>query len=299
MTRFSINTDSITSCEEQLQNSSANLRERANRMANSANTTIHTLDQRSGLIISRNILKMSDVLFTVAAQMDSLEEGLSFIIRAYSDADETTAQFMESVLTTGSVKKGASQNSAEVTRVQERTHDLAMQNKVFDTLNASDFSKEKWQQASIEERKQILTNIIIRTATIMGIAAPSIISFESLDKTTRGYFSDESDKITINGDLISKSDSYSLVNTAIHETRHAYQYQVINHPERFQVSKETIKQWKENWDHYRSPGETAPDGHTYTYDEYYVQPIEWDAKNFARQTGDLHKYTPEYRGSWE
>ena len=34
------------------------------------------------------------------------------------------------------------------------------------------------------------------------------------------------------------------------------------------------------------------------YAKYVQQPIEWDAKNFAKQYSDVEGYTPEYAGSW-
>ena len=56
---------------------------------------------------------------------------------------------------------------------------------------------------------------------------------------------------------------------------------------------ETIRQWKNNFSNYKS----TSDGHT-TYSEYVSQPVEYDAKNFAKQFTDLSGAKPTYTGSW-
>ena len=79
--------------------------------------------------------------------------------------------------------------------------------------------------------------------------------------------------------------------TLIHEMRHAYQYSAMDHPESFKVSKETLTQWKNNFNNYR-------DADTFGYNSYVTQPIEYDAKNFARQYSDVDGYKADYGGSW-
>ena len=34
------------------------------------------------------------------------------------------------------------------------------------------------------------------------------------------------------------------------------------------------------------------------YKRYVSQPVEWDAKNFAKQTNDVRNADSTYRGSW-
>ncbi|MDD3123124.1 MAG: hypothetical protein PHC62_06415 [Candidatus Izemoplasmatales bacterium] len=72
--------------------------------------------------------------------------------------------------------------------------------------------------------------------------------------------------------------------TALHETRHAYQKANIDSPEYFvgRESKETIKQWKKDFDIY-IPSKNAEEDI-----EYLIQSIEIDAIAFA------HKYLNEY-----
>lgn len=64
--------------------------------------------------------------------------------------------------------------------------------------------------------------------------------------------------------------------TALHETRHAYQKANIDFPEYFigKESKQTIKQWKEDFENYNRP-------HENNIDEYASQSIEKDAIDFS------------------
>jgi hypothetical protein len=60
------------------------------------------------------------------------------------------------------------------------------------------------------------------------------------------------------------------------------------------VSSQTIKKWEDNLQpgHYKSPKL----GHS--FEEYLAQPVEWDAKNFAKQLSEILGIQPEYKGSW-
>lgn len=184
---------------------------------------------------------------------------------------------------------------------QEKAHDLAMQKEVFDLLKTDRFSKETWAKATVEERKQILMALVPAIAGVYGIHTPEHIVIKSLGANTRGSYSDKTDTVCINEDYLSQSDSYAITQTMIHEMRHAYQHEVVKNPENFTVSEETVAAWRDNFEpgHYRGVGREAPDGHRYTYEEYVTQPIEWDAKNFAKQYGDVEGHTPDYAGSWD
>lgn len=84
-------------------------------------------------------------------------------------------------------------------------------------------------------------------------------------------------------------NSYELLNTVVHETRHAYQHAAIDNPNLYVVSNETISQWKNNIDDYTKPVEG--------YNSYYEQPIEWDANGFVGKL-DKNNHNPQYAGSW-
>jgi hypothetical protein len=100
--------------------------------------------------------------------------------------------------------------------------------------------------------------------------------------------------IRINEDYLSRPDGYQIMQTMIHEMRHAYQHAAVRDPDSYTVSAETIKAWEENL----KPGNYKSTSNGYSYTEYVSQPVEWDAKNMAKQYSDVSGADPEYRGSW-
>ena len=93
---------------------------------------------------------------------------------------------------------------------------------------------------------------------------------------TLGQYTDNNHTVTLNervlSDRISNWDSYLLLATVSHELRHAYQHEAVKHPTDFMVSEETLKTWKNNFDHYVKPSQN--------YQRYRDQPVEVDARNF-------------------
>ncbi len=74
--------------------------------------------------------------------------------------------------------------------------------------------------------------------------------------------------------------------------RHAYQHYAVENPDKVTVSNETISAWKNNFANYVSPQTGC------TFEEYVLQAVEWDAKNFAKQCEDVLGCNPKYAGSW-
>lgn len=237
----------------------------------------------------------------VVAPVDGADDVGSFI----SGLISTITKWVNDVINWISGGSGEGENPSEphtpTIKEQEKAHDLAMQKEVFDLLKNDQFSKETWAKATVEQRKQILMALVPAIAGVYGIHTPEHIVIKSLGANTRGSYSDKTDTVCINEDYLSRPDSYAITQTMIHEMRHAYQHEVVKNPENFTVSEETVAAWRDNFEpgHYRGVGREAPDGHRYTYEEYVTQPIEWDAKNFAKQYGDVEGYTPDYAGSWD
>lgn len=185
-------------------------------------------------------------------------------------------------------------------RIQEKLMDEYMQSVVLDMLDSPQYSEETWNNAEVEERKEMLADFIVELNHIMGTNVVTDIIYEDMknadgsNSSRRGYYSHPASTITINENYLETTDlnSYMLMRTLIHEMRHAYQHAAIENPEDFLVSEETRKQWEYNFEHYKSSGK---DG----YEAYVSQAIEYDAKSFAGQSGDLNGYTPEYAGSWD
>lgn len=258
----------------------------------------------------------NDTLLEEAAKMDSLEDALRHIISTYSNSENRILEslgygssenvtktendasknifqrFIDWLVSFFGWKKEKEEDPMSVAREREKAHDLYMQNEIFGLLETSAYSKKTWNNATIEQRKDILRNYLAELSKIYGVKVSSDINFRHLGPTTRGQYSNGSKQVTINEDYLSRADSYQIMQTMIHEMRHAYQYAAVEDPDSYNVSAETIEQWKNNF---------AP-GNYYSGDDYsrYVsQPVEYDAKNFAKQYSDLNRAKPEYKGSWE
>lgn len=247
-----------------------------------------------------------------AAQMDSLAAALDYIAEQYQTCEQklcqTTRTEQSYADTTGNrseekpkenwldtikrwIERLREENDKRSAKAAERAQDKYMQGQVFDLLDQKQFKKRTWKKASVEERKSILNAFMREVSRIMGISISGDIEFASLGENTRGGYTSESNSIRINVDRLGEAGSYALIQTIIHEMRHAYQHQVVEHPENFSVTQETVEQWRNNFEHYRSMSE-------YGYDSYVTQPIEYDAKKFAKQYGDVFSYKPDYAGSW-
>lgn len=175
-------------------------------------------------------------------------------------------------------------------RQREKEHDLYMQSAIFSLLDRDGFTEQSWKQMSVEQRKQMLEKLIPEIALIMGITIGSHIGFYDGPSNNNGYYSGDDNSIHININKLNGSDSYSITQTLIHEMRHAYQHAAVENPDQFNVSKETIDQWRDNFDNYKSSGQ-------YGYEAYVSQPIEYDAKSFAKQS--TYPANPSYKGSWD
>ena len=248
-----------------------------------------------------------------AAKMDSLAAALDYIAEQYQTCEQklcqTTRTEQSYADTTGSrsVEKPKTENWLDTIRLWikwlreeggkaiakavERAQDKYMQGQVFALLDQKQFNKETWENASVEERKAILNALMYEVGRVMGVSISGDIEFESLGEGSRGVYRRKSNTIRINVDRLGEAGSYELVQTIIHEMRHAYQHAVVEHPENFHVTQETVEQWRNNFKYYRS-------SEKYGYDSYVTQPVEYDAKNFAKQYGDLSQKEPDYAGSW-
>ena len=117
---------------------------------------------------------------------------------------------------------------------------------------------------------------------------PQIIDTMDLDKTNLtfnwynanngelGYYSESDRSLNININVLNSTDTNAIkvvLNTVIHEFKHAQQYDEITGRKDHGYSKELKEKWKENMENYISPDES---------DEGYMkQPVELDAWEFA------------------
>ena len=179
-----------------------------------------------------------------------------------------------------------------VTRRIECKMDKTLQTRAHSLLQTEKYSQNNWRNLSVVERKDVLRNLLIDMNSILGTDVSTDIDFFYEQSGSRGAYSSSSNSVKINEYILSKDTSYQLTQTIIHEMRHAYQHHSVRNNRDVLVSSQTIKAWEDNFNNYKSPSLGN------TFEEYLSQPVEWDAKNFAKQFTDIMGVNPEYEGSW-
>ena len=179
-----------------------------------------------------------------------------------------------------------------VTSSIETKMDHVLQDKAHNLLTEAKYSKEVWKDLSITEKKDTLQSLLVDMNSLFGTTVSTDIDFFYEISGSRGAYSSESNCVRINEYLLEKDTSYQLTQTMIHEMRQAFQHHAVSNPRSVIISNQTIKTWEDNFADYKSPNR----GHS--FEEYLSQPVEWDAKNFAKQHADIMGINPEYGGSW-
>ena len=171
--------------------------------------------------VCNKIGDINEIIINNAAKMERLEDALRYTVSAYVEIERKNAglvsEIPDSVQDTGKngeEKKsiiqrfwewlkdffGWSEKSVDVDKEQEKTQDLAMQSEIFALLDKDDYKEETWKNATIEERKDILRKYLKEIARIFGITISEDVTFLSLGGSTRGQYSNNGKKISINED---------------------------------------------------------------------------------------------------
>lgn len=107
------------------------------------------------------------------------------------------------------------------------------------------FGKDNWNQASLSDKKQALQNLENHYAAEQG-RSPIILQFTNLGNA--GGFNAANNTTQIDNKLLVNGDSfkrYLVVDTVIHEGRHAYQNYAIQHPG-IHTNQDEEQKWREN-----------------------------------------------------
>ena len=177
-----------------------------------------------------------------------------------------------------------------VSCLQEQEQDLYMQQQVNAINRDNRFSEEAWNNASFEERKELLNEYTAKVAAILGINITQAEIFDRAPKDgyiTMGYYSSDSNTININSYILKNNDysSSSVYSTIVHELRHGYQHAVCNDPSKFVVTDETVASWQNSFDNYKSTQGFMREGmdQKSAFEAYRNQVVERDARWFAKQ----------------
>lgn len=153
-----------------------------------------------------------------------------------------------------------------------------------------DLRYENWTKLSLEQRKDLLNRIEQQIAAIEH-RPPLPIDVEKMKASTFGYQSDYYHKIALNSIYVgsnSKKDYLEVIDTIIHEGRHAYQHYNVD-KKLIHESASVVNTWRENfynpkYQYYNSGTLIIPvKGRLQDvgFRLYYYQPVEIDARNFA------------------
>ena len=170
--------------------------------------------------------------------------------------------------------------------VRDRS-DTAMVEEIKKLLSTDKYSEKTWKKATLVERKDILTDLHKELETIFGVntkfgvlsmwSAGDNLSEKLHSLFTWGGYSRDFKQMFINEDKLKTAGNYTtIMETMVHEMRHAYQHAVVDNPELYQVDATTVDEWTDNLapGNYKTPD---VDG----FEAYENQPVEVDAREFA------------------
>lgn len=150
----------------------------------------------------------------------------------------------------------------------------------------SKFKKKKWMKSGVEKKFKVLVALEKKVAKQLKIE-PLLLELHDDDNwNCFGAFTvnAEGKKIVLNTNLIYEPRfRFHAMETIVHETRHAYQYNIISKDLKWYEF--TAKRWKRNWGAY----------FTSSADElmYNNQAIERDAQKYSIKFLKKHKYPDE------
>ncbi|SDK70482.1 Zn-dependent peptidase ImmA, M78 family [Nocardioides sp. YR527] len=152
---------------------------------------------------------------------------------------------------------------------------------------ASPETAERWAQLTDAERKAIIDQKIEELAEEYGVDVEDIVW--DAQGSTNGYWSEDDHTVHLNPGNVDNPD---ILHTVAHEMRHARQYEAIDDNNDFQfwweddpfdmheedgITEKQAEEWEDNFDDYKSTDNGD------TYEEYYNQPVEADARKSGRE----------------
>lgn len=123
----------------------------------------------------------------------------------------------------------------------------------------------------LEGRCEIVLDFYDSIKEKMGIDAD--LQFVNMPENSCGGYNPYTNKIELNSSFLEKPDCEELLNTILHESRHAFQNKCVQNPDSVTVKENIIDVWKDNMKNYISP--------EFDFEAYENQEIEKDANYFA------------------
>lgn len=126
-------------------------------------------------------------------------------------------------------------------------------------------------EKGFEGRCEIASSFYDEVKEQMGIDAK--LDFSDMPKNSLGGYDPATNKMELNSSFLENNDCRGLMNTILHESRHAFQNKCIQNPDSVTVKQNIIDVWKDNFNNYFSPQDD--------FEAYENQEIEKDANYFA------------------
>ena len=126
-------------------------------------------------------------------------------------------------------------------------------------------------EKGLEGRCEIASHFYNEIKQQMGIDAK--LEFADMPKNSLGGYDHTTNRMELNSRFLEHNDCQELMNTSLHESRHAFQNKCIQNPDSVTVKQNIIDVWKDNFDNYISPADD--------FEAYENQEIEKDANYFA------------------
>ena len=141
-------------------------------------------------------------------------------------------------------------------------------------------NEEKWNNASLGERKRMLEKLVEELNRIFGtdVAFSTYYERPTDGMISMGFYRDGYRCLNINEYIINEKNFQEVMTTVVHEMRHAYQHEVIRYPEHYEITEKKAQEWKANFDNYVSPDKD--------YSRYRRQSVEKDARDFSENKVD-------------
>ena len=213
-----------------------------------------------------------------------------------SEASDIKSEVSESYLNIKTVESLSDQEASDfVSKAFEDAHNIAefdtYDNLLSEVFNRSEeelfidfefteeiiallqnFRPEKWDVLNDSERANLTNELSRAIGEALGLDNTPTINISECDDAY-GYYDPKNNSITLNNMLL--SDPIELVDTIVHELRHAYQYM---RADILDTREDAL--YKVNFENYITPI-PLPEGGWLYFMDYYNQYVEVDARAFA------------------
>jgi hypothetical protein len=282
MSNFTVNPPKLKSTAQDLENSYNKLK---NYGSNVEAVKNKLASQSAFSAVIKTLDTVYEQILDSATKANNMHKALEMIAQEYISCESTICDIpsdkrnlFQKILAALNVGDERYQDSAyyDTSQEEEYAQDCYMKEQIAALLAQSQYSEAAWNAADADGRKQMLNDFMNDVAEIYGVDINTTINFTNTPPSggtiNYGSYTNSKQRININEYIINnRSNSYDLMNTVVHELRHAYQHQAVEHPEKFIVTQETLDRWECNFDNYVSSGDD--------FDLYREQGVEIDARD--------------------